>query len=152
MIVYLNELFYMDNVLFIIIYVSQKKRGNKKYPDSINILVNYHYQDECSVINWYFPSMSKIMRLYRSILSLPIGCYKKNNLDVMNILMSKSNVPFKEKFCVRKQILIFIWVIQTLILGEAMTVLQAIVLGRRLLETYLVFNAWWPWNFNSLLS
>ena len=34
-----------------------KKRGNKNSPDSLNVIVNYHYHNENRVIIRYFPSM-----------------------------------------------------------------------------------------------
>ena len=32
--------------LFMIVYVIQQNRGNKNYPDSLNVMVNYHYHGE----------------------------------------------------------------------------------------------------------
>ena len=35
-----------------IIYVILKKGGNENSPDSLNVMVNYHYHSENRVITW----------------------------------------------------------------------------------------------------
>ena len=37
-------------VFFMIVYVIQKIGGNKNSPNSLNVMVNYHYHDENRVI------------------------------------------------------------------------------------------------------
>ena len=40
-----------------IINVIKKNRGNKNSPDSLNVMVNYHYHSENRIITPYFQSM-----------------------------------------------------------------------------------------------
>ena len=35
-----------------IVYVIQEIRGNKNSPDSLNVMINYHYHGENRVITW----------------------------------------------------------------------------------------------------
>ena len=35
-----------------IVFVNENIGGNKNYPNSLNVMVNYHYHDEDKVITW----------------------------------------------------------------------------------------------------
>ena len=43
--------------LFMIVYVIQDIGGNENSPDSLNVMVNYHYHGENRIIARYFPSI-----------------------------------------------------------------------------------------------
>ena len=57
------------------IYVIQKIGGNEISPDSLNVMVNYHYHSEKRVITWQFPFMewseggNKVLPVIQLILS-----------------------------------------------------------------------------------
>ena len=40
-----------------VVYVTQNNGGNDNSPDSLNVMVNYHYHGENKVITQQFPSM-----------------------------------------------------------------------------------------------
>ena len=55
-----------------IVYVMKKVGGNKNYPDSLNIMGNYHYDSENRLITWQLQSMTA----YRDIFCINIpGLY-----------------------------------------------------------------------------
>ena len=39
-------------IFFIIVHVIQKIGGNDNYPNSLKVMVNYHYHTENRVITW----------------------------------------------------------------------------------------------------
>ena len=43
-----------------IVYVIEEIGGNENYPDSLNVMVNYHYHGIKRVITWSLPSMAYI--------------------------------------------------------------------------------------------
>ena len=56
-IIFINDCIYILTVspgyyLFMIVYVIQKIGGNENSPDSLNVMVNYHYPGKNRVITW----------------------------------------------------------------------------------------------------
>ena len=61
-IIFINDCIFILTVsprlyIFMIVYVIQKIRGNENSPDSLNVMVNYHYHGENRLITRYLPSM-----------------------------------------------------------------------------------------------
>ena len=56
-IIFINDCIFILNGLpgsyvFVIVYVIQKIGGIKNSPNSLNVMVNYHYHGENRVITW----------------------------------------------------------------------------------------------------